>query len=168
MIMTTQDTQHPEAPAAPAIGLTPIGEVATDDVGRFLRIVPAYRAGLRGLADFSHVYALWWAARYDVPEAREVLVVPLPYAEGHEVGVFACRAPVRPNLVMTTLCAITSVDEEAGVVRVGGIDAFDGTPLLDLKPYYGCTDRVRDPRQPDYLVGWDEWFSVEELLPGEA
>lgn len=164
--MTTQETTTPTA-TAPAITLTPIGEVATDDVGRLLRVDPAHRAALRGLADFSHVYALWWAARYDVPEAREVLAVPLPYAEGHEVGVFACRAPVRPNLVMMTLCAVTSVDEEAGVVRVGGIDAFDGTPLLDLKPYYGCTDRVREPRQPDYLVGWDEWFSIEELLPGE-
>ena len=147
--------------------VAPIGQVSTDAEGRFLAVAPAYRSGLRGLADFGHVYAIWWAARYDVPEARSVLVVPLPYADDREAGVFACRAPVRPNLVMMSLCAVLSVDEAAGVVRIGDIDAFDGTPLLDLKPYYGCTDRVRDPREPDYLVGWDAWFSDESLLPGE-
>lgn len=172
--MTTHDssataTRQEDAPGAPPeIRIAPIGEVGTDADGRYLAIAPAYRAALRGLADFGHVYAIWWAARYDVPEAREVLVAPLPYADGREVGVFACRAPVRPNLVMMSLCAITSVDEETGVVRVGDIDAFDGTPLLDLKPYYGCTDRVREPREPAYLVGWDEWFSDEHLMPGEA
>ena len=164
---TTVPTTTVPTPTAPAIDITPIGEVGSDDAGQYLSIAPAYRSALRGLADFGHVYAIWWAARYDVPEARQVLVAPLPYADGREVGVFACRAPVRPNLVMMTLCAVTSVDEEAGLVRVGGIDAFDGTPLLDLKPYYGCTDRVREPREPAYLVGWDEWFSDEHLLPGE-
>jgi tRNA (Thr-GGU) A37 N-methylase len=155
------------AAAAPTISLVPIGEVRTDEQGRLLAVAPAFRPALRGLSDFGHVYALWWAGRYDVPEARQVLVVPLPYAEGHEAGVFACRAPVRPNLVMMTLCAVRAVDEEAGIVRVGDIDAFDGTVLLDLKPYYGCTDRVREPRQPEYLVGWDEWFADESLMPGE-
>lgn len=168
VIMTTHDTTTPvPTPTTPTIEITPIGEVGSDDAGQYLSVAPAHRAGLRGLADFGHVYAIWWAARYDVPEARQVLLAPLPYADGREVGVFACRAPVRPNLVMMTLCAVTSVDEETGVVRVGGIDAFDGTPLLDLKPYYGCTDRVREPREPAYLVGWDEWFSDEHLLPGE-
>lgn len=149
--------------------MTPIGEVLRDAAGPYLQIAPGYRPALTGLADFGHVYAFWWAARYDNPELRGLLRVPLPYADQREVGVFACRAPVRPNPVMSTLCEVLDVDEASGVVRVCNIDAFDGTPLVDLKPYYGCTDRVREPRQPDYLVGWDAWFPAdgEGLMPGE-
>jgi tRNA (Thr-GGU) A37 N-methylase len=151
------------------MAMTPIGEVLRDAAGPYLQIAPDYRPALKGLADFGHVYVLWWAARYDDPELRGILRTPLPYADQREVGVFACRAPVRPNLVMSTLCEVLGVDEASGVVRVGDIDAFDGTPLVDLKPYYGCTDRVREPRQPDYLVGWDTWFPAqgEGLMPGE-
>lgn len=154
---------------ATPITMTPIGQVCTDDAGQYLQVAPAYRAGLAGLADFGHVYALWWAARYDMPEARGLLTVPLPYADGREVGVFACRAPVRPNLIMETLCEVLGVDEATGTVRVGAIDAFDGTPLVDLKPYYGCTDRVREPKEPGYLAGWDAWFPAggTTLMPGE-
>ena len=123
-----------------------IGRVRQDEAGQCLEIDTQYRDGLRGLGDFSHVYVYWWAARYDIPELREMLVAPLPYADGREVGVFACRAPVRPNLLMSTLCEITSIDAAAGTVRVVGIDAFPGTPVLDLKPYYGVTDRVQRPK----------------------
>lgn len=154
---------------AATMTMTPIGRVHEDDDGRFVEVEARYREGLRGLGDFSHVYVLWWATRYDEPELREMLVVPLPYADDREVGVFACRAPVRPNLVMSTLCEIAAVDEAAGTVHVVGIDAFPGTPVLDLKPYYGVTDRVREPVVPDYLVGWDEWLPAEgiTLMPGE-
>ncbi|MBT8227107.1 MAG: tRNA (N6-threonylcarbamoyladenosine(37)-N6)-methyltransferase TrmO [Dactylosporangium sp.] len=154
---------------ATAIHLTPIGHV-TRESGIELRLDEPYRAGLSGLGDFGHVVVVWWAGRYDVPEARQVLTVPLPYADNREVGVFACRAPVRPNLVMTTVCAIERVDQTRGVVEVGDIDAFDGTPLLDLKPYHGVTDRVRRLRVPEYVADWAEWLpeSGTALMPGEA
>ncbi len=48
-------------------------------------------------------------------------------------GVFATRAPVRPNLIGLTLCRIISVKD--GIVEIDSIDAYDGTPILDLKPY---------------------------------
>jgi tRNA (adenine37-N6)-methyltransferase len=149
--------------------MAPIGEVRQDEAGAYVEIETPYRDGLSGLGDFGHAYVFWWAARYDIPEVREMLRVPLPYADGREVGVFACRAPVRPNLLMSTLCEIESVDDAAGVVRVVGIDAFPGTPVLDLKPYYGLTDRVRQPREPEYLTGWPEWFPAEgiTLMEGE-
>ena len=53
-------------------------------------------------------------------------------------GVFACRAPVRPNLIGLTLCRIVSV--KANVVEIEKIDAFTDTPILDLKPYIPGTD----------------------------
>lgn len=149
--------------------MTPIGRVSQDGEGPSITIESQYRAGLAGLSDFSHVYVFWWAARYDLPEVREMLRVPLPYADEREVGVFACRAPVRPNLVMSTVCEIRSVDEATGKVGVVAIDAFPDTPVVDLKPYYGVTDRVQNPREPAYLAGWPEWFPAEGtgLMPGE-
>jgi len=54
--------------------------------------------------------------------------VPLPYAGAREAGVFACRSPLRPNLIMTTVCRILAVDEAQGTVQIENIDAFDGTP----------------------------------------
>lgn len=148
--------------------MTPIGTVIRDDHGAGVELAPEFREGLLELDAFSHVVILWWADRLDDPDLRRTLVVPLPYAEGREAGVFACRAPVRPNPVMTTVCALTGVDAATGVVRVGDIDAFAGTPVIDVKPYYGTTDRVRAPRIPGYLVGWPEWLPEEGigLMPG--
>ncbi|NLT54175.1 MAG: SAM-dependent methyltransferase [Actinomycetales bacterium] len=166
-----QETGQQEIPQqGTPLCLTPIGRVVRDAGTTGVRIDPPYRAGLRELGGFSHVLVLWWAGRYDDEDHRRTVVVPLPYAEDREAGVFACRSPARPNPVMTTVCAVESVDEETGVVRLGALDAFDDTPVVDLKPYYGVTDRVRSPRIPDYLVGWPEWFPEEGigLMPDES
>lgn len=132
-------------------------------------IDPRYRPALQGLDTFSHVIVYWWADRFDTPDCREMLVVPLPYAEDREAGVFACRAPVRPNLIMSTVCAIEAVDVENGTVRVGDIDAVAGTPVLDLKAYFPVMDRVEHAHISPYLAGWPEWVPPEGigLMEGE-
>jgi tRNA (Thr-GGU) A37 N-methylase len=56
-----------------------------------------------------------------------------------------------------TVCPIRGVDAEAGRIEVAAIDAFDGTTVLDVKPYYPSVDRVRDARVPAWLPGWGEW-----------
>ena len=88
-----------------------------------------------------------------------------PYAEDKLTGVFACRSEYRPNPIAVTVCPLVAVDEEAGRVEVADIDAVDGTPLLDLKPYIGVTDRVRDVGVPDWFAGWPEWVPEEGLGP---
>ena len=50
------------------------------------------------------------------------------------------------------------VDEEHGVVDIGAIDAYDGSPLLDIKPYIGVVDRVEKIEVPDWYDGWPEWM----------
>ncbi len=105
-------------------------------MGSHLQIDPEYRAALKGLADFSHAYVLFWASHYADDDHRATRVVPLPYAEGVESGVFANRSPVRPNPILVSLCAIEDVNETNGTVSVNDIDAFDETPILDIKPYY--------------------------------
>lgn len=147
-----------------------IGSVKQDGGKAAIHIDAAYKDALKGLGDFSHVYVLFWADRYADAEHRSVQVVPLPYAEGVETGVFANRSPVRPNPILVSLCAVESVDEAAGTVSVNAIDAFDDTPVLDLKPYYPVTDRVKAASIPDYLQGWLEWFPEEGigLMPHES
>jgi tRNA-Thr(GGU) m(6)t(6)A37 methyltransferase TsaA len=147
-----------------------IGTVKQDNGKATIQIDSPHKAALKGLGDFSHVYVLFWADRFADDAHRATHVVPLPYAEGVESGVFANRSPVRPNPILISLCPIESVDEAAGTVTVTTIDAFDGTPVVDLKPYYPVTDRVKQASIPAYLVGWPEWFPEEGigLMPHES
>ncbi len=148
----------------------PIGAVAREDNRVTVKINAEYRQALKGLETFSHVIVYWWARQFDAPEGRGVLVVPLPYAHEREAGVFACRAPVRPNLIMSTVCEVVAVDAEKGTVVINNIDAFDGTPIIDLKAYFPVMDRVKDAHISPDLVGWPEWIPEEGigLMDGEG
>jgi len=111
---------------------------------------------LQGLNDFSHVEILTYLHRiaagdHEVPIQRR----PRGRADMPLLGVFAQRARIRPNPIGLTVCAIVSVGQTELVVR--GLDAIDGTPVLDIKPYVPLFDRVESPRVP----GW-----VEQLFGG--
>jgi len=146
------------------ITLHPIGTVVRDEHVT-LQIDDRYRPALAHLSDFSHVIVLWWVTGHDTPESREITRCELPYAPGVEAGVFACRSEYRPNPIGVTVCPIVDVDETFGRVTVADIDAFDGTPILDLKPYIGVTDRVREITVPAWFDGWPEWLPDEGLGP---
>lgn len=148
---------------AKTFSLTSIGTIQRTNETITVQIDKAYRPALKDLGLFSHVHVYWWADRFDADEYRQILVSDLPYAEGHQAGMFACLSPVRPNLIMNTVCAILAVDEAAGTVTIQNIDAFDGTPVLDLKPYYPVTDRVNGATIPDYLTGWPDEFPAEGM-----
>lgn len=142
-----------------------IGTVRRSNGRAVVEIVPAYRAALAGLEEFSHCHVLWWAGSdfgmgFDT---RSVLEGELPYAPGRRSGVFANRSPFRPNLVAMTVCPIRKVDAETGILEPEAIDALDGTAVLDVKPYYGCTDRVKSPRTPSWLPDWGEWVPEEGI-----
>lgn len=147
-----------------AVTLHPLGTVLRGDAV-VLEIDERYRPALACLNQFSHVLVLWWADRHDNPRSRQALRCELPYAPGVEAGVFACRAEYRPNPIGVTVCPILGVDEEAGRVTVADIDAFAGTPILDLKPYIGVTDRVEHVTTPPWFAGWPEWLPEEGLSP---
>ena len=146
----------------PTLTLTPIGRIVRDAAGVCLEVADRYRPALRGLAHFSHVIALWWPDQFD-PAWGAMLQTEPPYAPGHVMGIFATRAPYRPNPIGLTVCPILGVDEAAGIVRVADIDALDGTPLLDLKAYIPVCDRVRAARIPAWLADWPEWLPEQGL-----
>lgn len=121
----------------------PIGTVRRTENGVELRVDPPYRPALKALDGFSHVMVFWWAGRFDTPEYRRMLTCNPPYTPDHLTGMFASRSPVRPNPVMMTTCRLLAVDEARGIVRLADLDAFEGTPLVDLKAYFPVCDRVR-------------------------
>ncbi len=140
-----------------------IGQVRRDNGEVRLEIEEPFRPALQQLDEFSHVIAFWWSNQLDSEEHRSVMSSRPPYAEDKETGVFASRSPLRPNPINMTTCKILGVDQENGVVRVADIDAFDETPLLDLKAYFPVCDRVQDARIPDWLAGWPEWMPENGL-----
>lgn len=142
----------------PSFELYPIGEIIVQEEGCLLQVDEPYRAALKQLEDFSHVMVFWWADQMDREDLRQILTADLPYAPGVEVGVFACRSEYRPNPIAVTAVSVLSVDVQNGQVSIPWIDAFDGTPLVDLKPYIPCCDRIRDVKGAPWIEDWPLWM----------
>ena len=118
----------------------PKGSAASDAVGR-VELDARYAAGLEDLRLYSHAVLLYWMDR-----ARRDLIGQVPAHLGHPRGTFALRSPVRPNPIALSVVEIVSV--EGSTLTVRNIDCVDGTPLLDIKPYFASTDSVPDARRP--------------------
>lgn len=146
-----------------------IGKIRSERGAFELVLDKKYRAGLLELNQFSYIHVLWWAHQEDNPRSRATLVTDLPYGQGAKAGVFACRSPYRPNPVASSICPVLDVDMEGGIVTLAYIDAFDGTLLLDIKPYIPVSDRVKHVKTatwfdtwPDHFEDAAEFFSKEE------
>ncbi len=127
----------------------PIGQIRKQDGRTTIILDRKYQPGLLGLDGFSHVYVLYWFDRNDTPRKRSVLQVhPRGNKKNPLSGVFATRAPVRPNLIALSLCKVISVREN--VIEIDKIDAFANTPVLDLKPYIPSIDTA-NASLPEWL-----------------
>ena len=140
--------------------LTPVGvvrsprsEVRDDDWGDVVSTIEIDAArfapdALAGLDAFSHAEVLFFMNRIDESEVERGARHPRGRADWPVVGIFAQRAKWRPNRVGASLCRVLAV--EGLSIRVEGLDAIDGTPVLDVKPYM----REFGPRGE---VGQPEW-----------
>jgi len=134
--------------------LMPIGHVVTDASHEELRhrtvvskiiIDRKYAKGLRDLEGFSHLYVLFFL--HEGPKWKGKLSVhPRGRIDLSERGIFATRSPHRPNPIGLTLVKLLS--RRGRTLTVRGLDAYDGTPVLDIKPYdeEDSTPRPRVPR----------------------
>jgi len=114
-------------------------------------------AGLQGLEDFSHVMVVFYlheAQGFD--PAKQLLRHPRGMEHLREVGVFAQRTKYRPNPIGVTSVELRSIRGNVAVVR--GLDALDGTPVLDLKPYMPMFDRIDDARVPAWVGQFMEGY----------
>jgi tRNA-Thr(GGU) m(6)t(6)A37 methyltransferase TsaA len=141
----------------------PIGHVRREDGRTFLDIHPAFAPALKELETFSHVQVLWWFDQFDNEDARRTTEFDRMPFEAPPLGVFACRAPMRPNPIGLTPAQILHIDREARTVEIADIDAYDGTPILDLKAYMPSQDRVRTVRVPDWAAAWPQWLPEDGL-----
>lgn len=108
-------------------------------VGAQIELLPAYRPGLRGLSGFSHVVVLTWFDR----SARD-LILQVPRHAPEPRGTFALRSPARPNPIGLHVARLLAVDEVKGLVSLDAIDVIDGTPVIDIKPYFASIDAFPD------------------------
>ena len=103
-----------------------------------------YAAALKDVETSTHLLVLYW-----MDKARRDLVLQAPRHYATQRGTFALRSPVRPNPIAASVVELVKVDGTRLTVR--GLDCLDGTPLLDIKPYFASTDAVTDAR-----VGWHQ------------
>jgi tRNA (Thr-GGU) A37 N-methylase len=105
-----------------------------------------------GLEQWSHIWVFYWFDQNDTPEKRAVLQVhPRGNRNNPLTGVFATRSPMRPNLTALSLCRVVSI--QGNDIEIEAIDAFDQTPVIDIKPYIQELDTPRDPID---APGWME------------
>ena len=115
--------------------LFPIGTVRHRDEKAWIDVYPDYRDGLLGIEQFSHINVLYWLHENDHAEGRAVLQV---HPCGNEVnpltGVFATHSPRRPNPIGLSRCRVMAV--EGSRIVLDEIDAFDGSPVIDIKSFF--------------------------------
>jgi tRNA-Thr(GGU) m(6)t(6)A37 methyltransferase TsaA len=100
-----------------------------------LLVDPLFRDGLLGLERASHVIILSW-----LHHAPRRLIVQKPRHAAEPKGVFSLRSPARPNPVGLHIARLVALDMVAGRLELDAIDVLDGTPVIDIKPYFASTD----------------------------
>jgi tRNA-Thr(GGU) m(6)t(6)A37 methyltransferase TsaA len=131
---------------------SPVREAVDSDWGAVesqIVLEPAWRPGLRGLEAFSHVLVVTFLHQASFQPQRHLVRRPRGLASMPELGIFAQRAKDRPNPLGISVVELLRVEPEGLAVR--GLDAIDGTPVLDLKPYFPQFDAARGARVPDWV-----------------
>ncbi len=138
-----------------SVCLKPIGRVALKHGRYFIELEPQYTQAALGLEEYSHIQVIWWFHLCDDNRCRGLLALDKPYKNGPErVGVLATRSPIRPNPIALTACELVGLDSQQHSLELAWIDAENGTPVLDIKPYQPSVDRVRDVKMPGWCAHW--------------
>ena len=147
--------------------LVPVGFVQTDAVGKEVRnknvvskIVfrEELSEALEGVEEFSHLFVLFWLHKIEGKEREIMKVRPRGRADMPLLGIFATRTPHRPNPIGLTRVKLLNI--KGNMVTVQGLDAFDGTPVLDIKPF-DSWNTTEDFKVPDW------WMKLEKERTGK-
>jgi tRNA-Thr(GGU) m(6)t(6)A37 methyltransferase TsaA len=129
-----------------------------------IEVYPEFRDALEGLQGFSHIFVLSYFNQLRPEQIgplkvkpRRLLMKGFKLEELPLVGVFAIDSPTRPNPIGLSLVKLVKID--GGKLTVRGLDCFDGTPVLDIKPYRA------DYRAEDYALA--DWYRTLRLKAGE-
>ncbi len=135
-----------------AIVHCPVTEGVDEDWGSViseLQVKAEYADGLRGLDGFSHALIVFYMHQSTFNAETDLLRHPRGRDDMPLAGIFAQRAKHRPNPIGVTAVEIVGI--EGDVLRVRGLDAIDGTPVLDIKPYVPAFDRRDDAAIPEWM-----------------
>ena len=151
------DPRDPLMTSSPVVSIHPIGVIrslhraaqgtpiqptyAADSEGDVI-VAPVFEAALADIDGFERIWLLYWFDRAGAFQQRVV-----PYRDTRERGLFATRAPCRPNAI--GMSVVRLIARERNVLRVNGVDILDETPLLDIKPYVPSFDA-----HPGSAAGW--------------
>ena len=122
----------------------PIQSTGASKILGFVEILPELAEGLKDLDGFSHIILL-----YHFHRVRESKLMVVPFLDSQPHGVFATRAPTRPNPIGLSVVRLLSIDRN--ILHIENVDVIDGTPVLDIKPYVPEFDH-----HPADRVGWLE------------
>ncbi|MFA4872030.1 MAG: tRNA (N6-threonylcarbamoyladenosine(37)-N6)-methyltransferase TrmO [Patescibacteria group bacterium] len=105
-----------------------------------------FTEALDGLDDYSHVIIVYW-----MDEVKDYVIKHRPQGNPDVpiVGIFACRCPRRPNPIAIT--TVKLIGREGNKIKVKGLDILDGTPIIDIKPYWPQYDKVENAKIPDWV-----------------
>jgi tRNA-Thr(GGU) m(6)t(6)A37 methyltransferase TsaA len=120
----------------------PVQPAAAQGVRGEILLFPEYVAGIQDLDGFSHIFLI-----YFLHKVRTSKLVVTPFLDDQPRGVFATRAPVRPNPI--GLSVVKLIEIKRNTLYIENIDMLDGTPLLDIKPYVPAFDD-----HPASSIGW--------------
>ena len=105
-----------------------------------------FTGALKGIDDYSHVIIVYWMDR-----VKDPVITHQPQGNPNVpiVGIFACRCPQRPNPIAIT--TVKLIAHEGNKIKVKGLDTLDGTPIIDIKPYWPQYDKVENGKIPEWV-----------------
>lgn len=137
-------------PYIPSLPIPP--QPVKDAPGEFwISLNPEFVEGLSELSSFRYITILYYLDKVTDPKLK----INPPFASELEVGIFASRSPLRPNPIGLSVVELKGI--EGNEILISGIDVFNGTPLLDIKPYIRTIDIKNDAND-----GWMDKLSDKE------
>lgn len=134
------------------------GELETAEV----RVLEPYRDGLSDLDGFSHVWLITWLDR-----GKPFELLTVPYRDTVQRGLFATRAPSRPNPIGISCTRLIRVEKTTGVLHIAGIDLLDFTPVLDIKPYIPGVDSYPQATSGWFMQGTNRAHADDRFQPNK-
>ena len=128
----------------------PIQGSLSDDSKGWIELSAEYKEGLKDLDGFSHIILV-----YEFHLSKGYSLMVTPFLDDKEHGVFATRAPRRPNPIGMSIVRLDRIQDN--ILHIGEVDVIDGTPLLDIKPYVADFDRR------DAAKGW-----IKDIKPNHV
>jgi len=122
----------------------PIQPIAAGDARGYIELLPEYVDGLKDIEGFSHITLLYRFHKIDTYDLQVI-----PFMDEVKRGIFACKAPKRPNAI--GLSTVKLIKVENNIIHIEQVDMLDKTPLIDIKPFYPRYDN-----RENVSIGWLE------------